>query len=37
MQEHEFEAALARLDEFAAGGVPSARTDVGRKIIEIST
>jgi len=37
IQEHKFEAALARLDEFAAGGVPSARTDVGRKIIEIST
>lgn len=30
MQDHEFEAALARLDEYAAGGGLSARTDVGR-------
>jgi hypothetical protein len=37
VEEHEFEAALARLAEYAAGGVPSARTDVGRKVAEIGT
>jgi hypothetical protein len=36
-QEDEFEAALARIAEFAAGGVPSARTDGGQNIAEVGT